>query len=103
MSRGPDAGVRLERTLLAHAVAAGCTVSIVDATWVRWASATFAGARHTLWLEGGAGAALDQWLADLPEADLVLRDNLVADLIVAAVERAGQVARITLEALTVEA
>ncbi|SDA36594.1 hypothetical protein [Sphingomonas sp. NFR15] len=103
MSRGPDAGARLERALVANAARAGCAVTIADATWERWASVTFAGARHTLWLTGAAGHALDRWLADLPEADLVIRHGLVADLAVAGVARAGGQARITLEALTVEA
>jgi len=103
MSRGPDAGVRLERALVASAAQAGCAVTIADASWVRWASATFTGARHTLWLVAGAGPALDRWLTDLPEADLPLRESLVADLAVANVARTGDQARITLEALTVEA
>lgn len=101
MSRGPDAGVRLERALIASAAQAGCAVTIIDATWLRWASATFAGARHTIWLEATAGPALDRWLADLPEADLALRESLVADLAVAQVVHAEGQARITLEALTV--
>nr|WP_231708405.1 hypothetical protein [Sphingomonas populi] len=103
MSRGPDAGVRLERALVANAAQAGCPVTIADATWVRWASATFTGARHTLWLTGAAGPALDRWLADLPEAELSVRESLVADLRIVAVARTGEQARITLEALTVEA
>ncbi|AOH83717.1 hypothetical protein AWL63_06790 [Sphingomonas panacis] len=102
MSRGPDAGVRLERALVASAAQAGCTVTIADASWVRWASATFTGARHTLWLTGAVGPALDRWLADLPEAELPLRESLVADLAVANVAHTGEQARITLEALTVE-
>jgi len=102
MSRGPDAGVRLERALLAHAAASGCVVTIADATWVRWASVTFAGARHTVWLEGQTGPALDRWLADLPEAELAIRDHVVADLAVTAVARRADAARITIEALTLE-
>lgn len=103
MSRGPDAGARLERALIANAAQAGCTVTIADANWVRWASATFTGARHTLWLVAAAGEALDRWLADLLEAELPLRESLVADLRIVAVARTGEQARITLEALTVEA
>jgi len=103
MSRGPDAGVRLERALVASAAQAGCAVTIADATWVRWASATFTGARHTLWLTAGAGAALDRWLGNLPEAEIPVRESLVADLAVKSVARTGGEARITLEALTVEA
>jgi hypothetical protein len=103
MSRGPDAGARLERGLLAHAASAGCAVTIVDATWVRWASATFAGARHTLWLQAATSAALDRWLADVPEAEIALRDHLLADLVVTDIVQTDGVARITVEALTVEA
>lgn len=103
MSRGPDAGVRLERALLASAAAAACTVAVAEATWVRWASATFTGARHTLWLEAAESAALDRWLAGLSEAELAVRDHLVADLAVTAIAGANGMARITVEALTVEA
>jgi hypothetical protein len=102
MSRGPDAGARLERALLAHAGQAGCAATIRDATWVRWASATFAGARHTLWLEAATGDALEHWLIALPEADIALREHVVADLVVRDVTRDAGQARITLEALTVE-
>lgn len=78
-------------------------MTIVDATWVRWASATFVGARHTLWLQAVAGATLDRWLADVPEAEIALRDHLLADLVITAVTRTDGVARITIEALTLEA
>jgi hypothetical protein len=102
MSRGPDAGARLERALLASAAGAGCVVTIVDATWVRWASATFTGARHTLWLQATTGEALDRWLAEVPEAEIALRDHLLADLVVTAVTRIDGMAQITVEALTLE-
>jgi len=103
MSRGPDAGVRLERALIASAAQAGCAITITDATWVRWASATFTGARHRVWLAGDAGPALDRWLAGLAEAELSLRESLVADLSIASMVRVDDQTRITVEALTVEA
>ena len=103
MSRGPDAGVMLERALVASARTASCPVTIESADWKRWASATFTGARHELVLRGGCGAALDDWLAALPEVDLPLGRYLLADLVVASVVRAEGEARIALEALTVEA
>lgn len=101
MSRGPDAGARLERALVASADQAGCVVTVADATWERWASATFAGARHTLWLVGAAEPALDTWLAGLPDAEFALRGHLIADLAVIGVKRIDAHVRITLEALTV--
>jgi hypothetical protein len=103
VSRGPDAGARLERALLASAGAGGCAVLIAEATWVRWASATFTGARHTLWFEGLADDALDRWLAGLPEAEITLREHVVADLAVTQMARADDMARFTIEALTLEA
>jgi hypothetical protein len=102
MSRGPDATTLLERALLADAGARGLTPVIGDAMAIRWASATFAGVRHELRLTlrgDDAGAA---WLAGLPDAELVLRGHLVADLIVLAVERVAGVLSARLEVLTVE-
>lgn len=101
MSRGPDADTLLERALVAHAARGGVVVAIVEANWERWASATFAGARHALTLEAAAGDALDAWLAALPEADLSFRRTLVADLTVVAVRR-GDPVHVSLEVLTVE-
>lgn len=102
MSRGPDAGVLLERRLRQSALVAGCAVTILKADWERWASATFTGARHQVTLSSSAGAALDAWLAGLSEVDLPLNGHLVADVVVRSVERAGETAVVTMEALTVE-
>ena len=102
MSRGPDAGVMLERALLASATAAGCPVTVQGADWKRWASATFTGARHELVLDGAVGAALNEWLAALPELDLPLGRYLLADVAVVSVARSDGRARIALEALSVE-
>lgn len=102
MSRGPDAGTLLLRALRRDAAACGCAVDAEIAASTRWASATFTGARHRLMLCGAAGAALDAWLAGLPEADLPLRRHLVADVAVLAVRRGGERVSAEVEALTVE-
>lgn len=102
MSRGPDAATLLARALTAGAEAAGCPVEIANADWTRWASATFAGARHMLRLSAPPSPALIAWIAALPEAEFALRGHLVADLSVAAVRHAGDIITMELEILTVE-
>lgn len=102
MSRTSDVGVLLERRLVAHAAAAGCTLAVVEAAWVRWASATFTGARHTLTVSGADDRALAGWLAALPEAELPLAGHLVADIVVAGLARADGRLTAALEALTLE-
>lgn len=97
MSRGPDAATLLERRLRIAAEAAGVAVTVGEADWTRWASATFVGARHRLTVSG-SGIAFDTWVAGLAEAELPLRGHLVAD--VAVVARTG--ADVVLEVLTVE-
>ena len=92
-----DAAVLLVRALGIAARAAGATI-VVRATDERcWASATFAGIRHRIDLEVGSDAATGDWLAALPDAELMLRGHLVADL---AVERLG--AQVRLDILTIE-
>jgi GNAT superfamily N-acetyltransferase len=102
MSRGPDPGTALVRALEANARRAGCPVRMSASDWTRWASATFTGARHELTVEADESGALDNWLTELPEAELPIRGHLVADIIVASVRRGEGVATILLEALTVE-
>lgn len=102
MSRGPDAGVLLERALLHQAAQAGVDLSIVSAGWTRWASATFAGARHDLLLSAAPSPTLDSWVADLPEAEFALRHHLVADLTVESRIRTGDRIELRLGVLTVE-
>lgn len=102
MSRGPDAEALLRRALEASAEAAGCPAALVASDWTRWASATFTGARHLLTLAAPPSAALDAWIAGLPDAELRLRRHLVADLVVDHVRRAGDRVTISLEVLTVE-
>lgn len=102
MSRGPDAETLLRRALEASADAAGCPVTLVASDWTRWASATFTGARHLLTLAAPPSPALDAWIAGLPEAELRLRGQLVADLVVEHVRRSGDTVTLSLEVLTVE-
>lgn len=102
MSRGPDAATLLERALVASAARAGCPVRVTAADWTRWASVTFAGARHTLTLAAQACPALHAWLAALPEEEFALRGHLVADVTVESMRRAGSDATVVLEVLTVE-
>ncbi|MDO7843351.1 hypothetical protein [Sphingomonas immobilis] len=101
MSRGPDAGTLLERAIVAHAARNGVAITVTEAAWDRWASATFAGARHALTLQARPGDALDAWLAALPEAELPVRRTLVADLTIAAVRR-GDPVSVAIEVLTVD-
>lgn len=100
--RGPDADMLLRHVVLRNAAEAGCNVTVDVTGMTRWASATFAGARHRLTLCGEDAAALDAWVAGLPEADLPLRRHLVADVAVLAILRAHGQATVEIEALTVE-
>ena len=103
MSRGPDAGTLLVRAVEADAFGMGCLIRIADSDWTRWASATFNGARHSLTLEAEETPALERWLAELPSTNLPIRGHLLADMVIKGIRRAGGVATIALEALTVEA
>ncbi len=102
MSRGPDAGARLERALVEAAREMGIGAEVAAADRVRWASATFVGARHRLTLSAASGPALDAWLAALPEHEFDLSGHLVADLVIDAIRRMGDRAEIEIEVLTVE-
>lgn len=102
MSRGPDAATLLQRALAANAERAGCMVTIAAADWSRWASATFAGARHVLTLASDASPLFDKWLDGLPEAVFDLRGHLVADLKIEAIRRDGGGVSATIEILTIE-
>lgn len=95
-----DADALLCRALERSADAAGVELTIQHSAATRWASATFAGARHEITCAMIATNAADRWLGDLPEADLPLRGHLVADLKVVAVTREGAVTA-RLEVLTV--
>lgn len=91
----------LMRAIDADARRAGCAVTLARAASTRWSSATFIGARHELTVEATDSPALDAWLDALPEAELPVRAQLVADLVVKGVTREAGVARVAIEALTV--
>ena len=102
MSRGPDAATLVARALAHSARLAGLSLTVRHADWHRWASATFAGARHELTIELPDDQAANRWLDALPDADLPIRHHLVADAVV--VRRHGEqdVLVAALEILTVE-
>jgi hypothetical protein len=102
-TRGPDVGTLLVRALYRASCSAGCALEIITADWVRWASATFTGARHATTWTALPSPALDAWLTTLPEAQFELRGHLVADVVVQAVHRTSVSVTLEIEALTVEA
>ena len=102
MSRGPDVTAQLERALLKSARAAGCPLELIKSEMTRWASVTFSGTHHWLTLTGEISSALEAWLEALPEADFRLRDHVVADLILFAIEREYGAVAMIVEVLTVE-
>ncbi|VXC42458.1 hypothetical protein [Sphingomonas sp. AX6] len=102
MSRGPDAATLLVRALNRAASSAGLTLAVRSSDWQRWASATFAGARHELLLELPDIEAAARWLAALPEADIPIRGHLVADAIVLRTHGEGDMLVVAIEVLTVE-
>lgn len=102
MTRGPDASRRLTAAIERSGDAAGLSMRIAEATSSPWASATFAGARHRVTLSAETTPRLAAWLKTLPEADLPMKDHLVADLTVVTVDRGETRTSVTLEALTVE-
>ncbi|WNO53295.1 hypothetical protein [Stakelama saccharophila] len=102
MSRGPDASTLLQRSLLRSAQGKGLSVGIMVADETQWASATFTGARHTIWLRAPDDESVESWLAALPDAELPVRGHLVADLVLIGRRScAGEIVA-GIEALTVE-
>lgn len=102
MSRGPDAGTLLTRALVAAAEADRIALTVSDSSWTHWASATFVGAQHRLWVAGAFSPALDDWLTTLPEKELALRGHLVADLTIVAMRASAARIEAEIQALTVE-
>ncbi len=102
MSRGPDVATLVERALLADAARCGLAATVTAANLTRWASATFAGARHRLTLTGSVDDRVKAWLDGLPEANLPLRGHLIADVVVEASSRDGEGWSAAIEVLTVE-
>lgn len=68
------------------AAAAGGEIAVIAGNATPWWSATFAG--HRVWLAID-GRMLDPWLASLPEVELVVPGLLVADCTVDAVAASG--------------
>ncbi len=102
MSRGPDIGTALSRAIELHSRYARCPADIVSATWQRWASATFTGARHRITVALLPCPATETWLNSLRDAEFDLRGHLVADVDVVAVRRLAPRVEADLEILTVE-
>lgn len=103
MARGPDAGALVERALNASALAAGVPLTIEEASAVRWASATFAGARHILEVAMQDAEPARRWLGTLGDAEMPMRGHLLADCAVVATRHHAGRLTARVEALTVEA
>lgn len=99
MIRCRDRTARLQRTVLADAMRAGCTIRGLDADShsVAWCSACFDGSRHCLHFQASPGAVLDQWLTTLDTHEWQVPGLLVVDL---AAERDGD--RLILTAVTLD-
>lgn len=81
------------------ATAAGHGIAITAGDATPWWSATFAG--HRMWL-AVEGPSIDGWLATLPEADLVVPGLLVADCTVDAGDAGSGPSIVSLLVLDVE-
>lgn len=93
---------QIEDALVASAEGHRCPVWIASSEMVRWASATFIGARLRLTVMGEPNANLDAWIAMLPEAEWALVGHMVADLVVNKVTRNAGATSVELEILTVK-
>ena len=88
-----------------RALAAFPALKVEEVRSRAWASVTFGGARHELWLRlEGAGAeeAADRLLAQLGTAEFALRGHIVADIALVSQERRPGSVRLRIEALTVK-
>ncbi len=97
-----DPAAPLVRALIADAAAAGCPACAVTTATTDWSSATFTGARHRIVLSAPPGAALAGWLRRLPGATLSLPRQLLGELAIDRIDRAGPEHRIALSALTLD-
>lgn len=98
MSRDRDTGARLARAI----EAAGPAVKVAARDALCWASVTFSGARHRLTLTATDSPELDRWLNALPDADFAIPGQLVADIEVGEMVRAGDKVAVVVEVLTVD-
>lgn len=99
MIRHRDLTARLQRSVLADARSAGCTIEGRDADShsVPWCSVCFDGARHHLHFQAPPSAALDAWLATIDTREWQVPGLVVVDL---AATRDGD--RLILTALTLD-
>lgn len=88
---------RMLRALARSAADAGCAAALSHEGERAWATATFAGARHTVRATGDA-AALGRWLAMLPEAELPMHGHFVASCAAELVGGAAVIELLVLEA-----
>lgn len=97
--RAPDFRRRLLRALDRAGTAAGVAIDWQSAEAFAWANGLFVGERHLLIGTGAASAALDRFLAALPETDLPIAGGCVADAVVTGVTSEGETRTITAMAL----
>ncbi|RSV37599.1 hypothetical protein CA232_06185 [Sphingomonas koreensis] len=103
MSNPVQACDRLWRALERSASVDGCVITLAASKTVPWASATFTGGRHVIYLAADAGEDLVRWAAGLPEAVLPLPGHMLADLVVSEFNTLSGRSHFSIEALTVEA
>ncbi len=92
----------LRRALASWLAAEGVTATIENSRSHAWASVTFSGARHELrmQLSGLSGGGL---LAGIGEREFDLPGHILIDIVASEIEREGEDALVTIEALTVVA
>ncbi|USU05317.1 hypothetical protein NF700_01375 [Sphingomonadaceae bacterium OTU29MARTA1] len=97
-----DPFARFKRALAGSANRFGLSLQHIVFTDRPWSSATFTGHRlsGTLTVEG---AAIDGWLAALPEEELAVSGLIVADIVASHCHRGADGDGIVLEALLLEA
>lgn len=89
--RPADHGDRLARALTADAAHVGCRITLSVLTFAPWSSGLFDGSTVTLRLTAPTSPALSAWLADLPERDVPMGRDIVADIAVAPMDGAWRV------------
>lgn len=80
--RPADRGARLAHALAADALRLGCRIAPVVVSVEPWSSATFNGSIIVLTLELSNDPDIARWLAELPERDIPLGRDIVADIAV---------------------
>ena len=100
-----DAVTTLVRVLKKAVDGFAAVLEVEEISSRAWTSVTFSGARHRLRLrlEGAEAGPAALKLSRLDEDELELRGHVLADLVVAVEEEAGDEVHLGIEALTVEA